>query len=1120
MGRALAPRGALRSSLLIGTAIAALAAPVADAGTVTLAPAGSKPSIAVDDAGTAHVVWDESVSGSDDHVVYCRLPRGATSCAATQSFTLPAEGFGVTALAGDGQVVIVSQRCCADSVRGEIWALVSSDAGATFGAPVRIGDADTFSGEVALGPGAGQVSTVGAPTAGVIYQAEPLAGPVVPYTESALLLGGTAPASNASVAMLNPLTPAVAYSDFDDNNFARVYGGSGSYNDAANWGAPTPALPGDEAQLAGGLRGLYMIRKTGQPAHMYYVVDRYDELTQSFGKTKSVSPKGDPIFRDFTQDTCGNLSAAWVQNDEDGEPVYVRQSADGQSWLGKVRLAKTSDDAYNLDVATGPDGGGWVVWNSESGGGVVRAAAVPPIGECGGGGGGADGQCVPSVTYGKVVALAREGCFTKKGDEYTTTDSVRINGIDLTPPAAKGPTTITIDKGKGTLVSSGPVLVKTGNTELDQLKLGWKLPKTGGQLEDLAGNPATFDAGKSHVEFLGLDVSGWVTPDFVGGGGSEIPVNLELPEPFGALLGDKITGQTTLRLDNEQGLILAGAEVRAKSIWLGIAEVREFFLKYTNVDPFLLQGSAKILLPVIQSQLDTNFGFRGGEFDYGTATLNFFDPDAAVSRGLPVISDLAFLRSIGFSVTTDPTKIAGTATATGGPTLNLGSSPFAAITVDGDISYTFSDPGVFLATGHGQLFNIDAADARLEFVTDGKLSLASNFTIPAGLIRLSGDVLGEVSLKDGSFNLGGGGEGCGMDPIPGCVGGIKVLVSNKAASGCASAVSISTPVGDLEVAAGVAYRWDDGFEIFAGCNLSPYKAVVTKAQARAARQAGVPLSFTVKPGGGQVNVAIAGDGGPPLVTITGPNGETVTSGANPSGSATGTAGILTQSDQFDSAVAALPKAAAGVWTVSAQTGSPAITGIRQAQSLPTPQIKTTIHAGDGRRRTVNYSVKHASGREVQLYETGEFGSSLIGRGKEGHGQLDFKAADGPGGKRDIEAHLTVDGVPTDSLIVGGYRAPGPIKPAKPQGVKVRRAAGKAIVSWHRASGAKRYLVEASMRDGRRLALTTARTKITLQDVPGIDSAKIKVAGLKTDNTPGKPATARLKAKPKRRRGHR
>ncbi|MGZ8622022.1 MAG: hypothetical protein ACXWW8_05490, partial [Solirubrobacterales bacterium] len=545
MGRPRLPWGAFVVPLLLALAGAGVSAPGATGATLTLSGAGGHPAVAVDDSGTGHVVGSEAAAG-DDRMIYCRLPRGASGCEETRSFTLPAENFnGPHALVGGGQVVLVAMHCCTlSSARGEIWAVRSTDGGLSFGSPTRIGDTDIFHGGVAFGPGTGQISAVGAPTEGVLYQAEPLAGPSVPYTQRALLLGGLAPAIVSSVAMLDPLTPVVGYSDFDGQSFARVYDGSGSYNDAANWLAPTPPLVGDDSQVAGGLRGLYMIRRTGQPAKKRYVVDRYDPIAGAFGKTTNVSPKGDPIFRDFIEDAGGNLHAIWVQNDDPKEPLYLRQSSDGQSWQDRRRLARTNDDSFNLRVGAASDGGGWAVWNTQSGGGVVKAA---PFGPIGGGGGGA---CVPSVTLGKVVALATEGCFERKGNRYTTSGAVRINGIDLTPgagarattarPTARAGAKITIDKGKGTLTSTGKVLVKAGNVGLDTQKLSWNLPKQGGQLKDLAGNPAVFDAGKAGVEFLGLPVSGYVTPKLTGGAGSDLPVNLELPDPFSALLGNTI----------------------------------------------------------------------------------------------------------------------------------------------------------------------------------------------------------------------------------------------------------------------------------------------------------------------------------------------------------------------------------------------------------------------------------------------------------------------------------------------------------------------------------------------------------------------------------------------------
>ena len=156
-----------------------------------------------------------------------------------------------------------------------------------------------------------------------------------------------------------------------------------------------------------------------------------------------------------------------------------------------------------------------------------------------------------------------------------------------------------------------------------------------------------------------------------------------------------------------------------------------------------------------------------------------------------------------------------------------------------------------------------------------------------------------------------------MEPIPGCVAGIEVLVSSKAAAGCAEGglAEPARPSGTRSPR-GLAYRWVEGFAIFAGCDLSPYKAAVGKAAAQRAMRGGGSLGFDVPPGAGQVNVAIAGAGAAPRVTITGPGGETVTSAATPGGTATGTAGIVTQDEADATAYAALPKPRAGHWTVA------------------------------------------------------------------------------------------------------------------------------------------------------------------------------------------------------------
>ena len=52
--------------------------------TTTLSTAGTFPSVVVDEAGTAHIVWNEGRGDDADAAVYCRLPRGANACEAEQ----------------------------------------------------------------------------------------------------------------------------------------------------------------------------------------------------------------------------------------------------------------------------------------------------------------------------------------------------------------------------------------------------------------------------------------------------------------------------------------------------------------------------------------------------------------------------------------------------------------------------------------------------------------------------------------------------------------------------------------------------------------------------------------------------------------------------------------------------------------------------------------------------------------------------------------------------------------------------------------------------------------------------------------------------------------------------
>ncbi len=1104
---------------LVITLLIALALPrAAAAKPFTLKPEGQFPHIAVDDAGTGHIVWNERVIGGDDVLHYCRLPRGAKACAPERVFNLPGgDSNGPRALFASGQLTLLSSRCCFPEE--DVLIMQSSDGGATFGAVRSLARSPTLTlfppmangGGAAIGPGPFQISMASSSSFGTYFQAAPMSAgaPVDSYAQlDNDVTGPIADTTNPSVAFADPLSPVVAYEQITSGRtFIRSWGGSGDHNNVLNWTPSRLVGAGTEPRLAGGLRGLYLLYLVGKPSKTHYVARRITPAGP--GSKIPVSGKGSPFDSDFTEDAGGNLHAVWVDN-EDPDKLRYSRSTDGQRFSDPSRLAKGPSNLVMPKLGAADDGGGWAVWMAANEPSTIRAAPFGPVG----GGGGGEQPCVPKVSYGKSVILAREGCLQKKGDSYSTTGGVRLNGLDLEPLAAGGAqaaaaTKIVLDTGSGAMTSSGKVRTKAGNVQLDEAKLAWKLPKNGGEIRDLAGNPALFDTGKLKVEFLGLPVLGKTTPKIGGAEGMTVPVNLKLPQPFDSLLGGGVTGSSTLRLDNATpgGLRLDSVSVRAGSIFLGIAEVRNLALDFVGGSgPFVLDGSAEILLPVIKSSLDTNVGLRAGAFDHAQATLNFDAP------GRPV-SQFTFLRSIGFQVLTDPLKLAGSASVTAGPTIPV--LNVAAARVDGTVSYTFPKapaPGVFRADGKGFIANIPTADVVAQYETSGKLTLDGSFNlgIKSGP-QLSGSVNGAVDFVSGGFDLSGSGSGCGIPAVPATCIGVGVLLSKKAAAGCGE-YTIGDFGAEVTLSAGLARYWSGGgFEFFAGCNLKPFKSVSK------ARISATSANFRIAKGLPQANIKIDGLGAAPRVRLTGPGGQTLTSPTAPARTAESAVGSIGPSAPDKATFAALAKPQPGTWTVDVLAGSAEIGQVDVAEGLAEPNVSAKVRKRKGRKRALVYNARRIDGQRIRFYELGKGVSKRIGVVKGGgKGALNFSAADGPNRSRRIVASIDSFGLPRERLFVGSYKAPGPIKPARPKRLRLRRKGGKLLISWRRAKSAERYLAQVNLKDGRRLAMTTKTTRLKIRNVDGIDSAKVKVAGLKVDNTPGTAAKAKLKAKPKKR----
>ena len=160
---------------------------------------GSHPNVLVDAAGTAHIVWNETVPAGGDRIHYCRLPRGASACAASSVLNVdqPAvdgndatnniDTDGPRALAIGDELLVLSNRgpnlvpvpgcidpdpsACEQSDSND-YLFTSEDGGTTFGAPGRIGTNPATFGAATFGGESPFIATLSSPPGqGLTFQA-------------------------------------------------------------------------------------------------------------------------------------------------------------------------------------------------------------------------------------------------------------------------------------------------------------------------------------------------------------------------------------------------------------------------------------------------------------------------------------------------------------------------------------------------------------------------------------------------------------------------------------------------------------------------------------------------------------------------------------------------------------------------------------------------------------------------------------------------------------------------------------------------------------------------------------------------------------------------------------
>jgi hypothetical protein len=397
-----------------------------------VATAGDHADVAVDAAGTGHVVWNHR-DGDRDTTHYCRILRGTTGCLAgsERTFVPPVTGDPQFDYEFDGPwvfvtttgaIAVISHRCCAGyptpvGTRSEVnFSYLSPDGGDTFAIPTAIGTAEP-SGQAVIGPGDAIYTASHIITTGQHFQRQPLGGP---FADNEANLSGGAPGNDGTVAFLADGRPIAAFND-DHTTFFRIYSGSGDQNSAANWLATQTVGPGVLGRLASGPSGVFLL---------------YDEPSRLIARKLVGGAFDAPVevasgFRadpQLFQDPSGRLHAVYPGGS--ATDLRYRISLDGVSWGPELLLAPDGANPFRTKIAAGADGRGFAVWQN---GGIFAAAlesAVPvPTGGGGSSGGGGAGTGAGTTgPSGGGGAGGTGGGATRPPNRVT----VRIGGLEIT----------------------------------------------------------------------------------------------------------------------------------------------------------------------------------------------------------------------------------------------------------------------------------------------------------------------------------------------------------------------------------------------------------------------------------------------------------------------------------------------------------------------------------------------------------------------------------------------------------------------------------------------------------------------------------------------------------------
>ena len=749
---------------------AALAPSVANASEIQIAPDGNDPGIAVDAAGTAHIAFLSQTGAAFPYTYdysYCRLPRGATAC--SPRIRLKTGGtpdgdldhFGRAQVLVDGsRVIVVGDTCCGTGEGVKAW--VSANGGTSFAAPKTLFGSLSVQ-EAILGPGSGSVSAV----AGSKYATGSLDGSTAGLLPWGIGTGiGPDPSgayAQSGVGLLNAQTPYVVLSDGGRVWVRRFDSTKTGFNTAANWLAPQKI---DEENInepvtTYGPNGAFLAYGTNNPrANLTYpyIVHRLSD-DGSIGPAMELGTSGSSAIQgDIAEDASGRVHVAYLDN-HDGNKLTYQWSKRGVTWADPVKLSPSDDDIRGMQIGVGPDGGGWIVAGSANHLTPVKVYPLEPKGDADpapapptppGGGPPVEPPlaCPAQIEVAKdIKAQVRTAdCFKDLGKgKFSTTGSVRVNGVDFTAPASGK---FTVDTKAHTIDAQGSYTTQVGSIVLRKGSLTWSVTETN----------AVPGLSAFGVKLFGLGVSGQADVAF-DAKGAAVTINVDLPYPLEA-----VRGQTTLRTSMATGLIVDGVHITATTVPIGPVEVRNLDLLYTGANDGF-EGHADIYLPPAAGKaVSAGFGFAGGtfkhaEFEIGAPAPPFplplwAAPPVVLNRvGLAASNDDAGFRLSGGVELLAGKEIAGLKPVSINALPGGGGGASLFIPKKGDYA-------VIAASGKISILDIPVATGKLSISTAGPLTFGGSADIDFEIIDVHVGIEGGINLSNAEFYAGGKGSAC------------------------------------------------------------------------------------------------------------------------------------------------------------------------------------------------------------------------------------------------------------------------------------------------------------------------------------------------------------------------